>query len=247
MCTESVLLIAEKVVPKCIENGTACEVEAESAMCIETSPLSCEEEPETFRDRTVTIFDWDDTLLSSSFLAAADLHVDDTEELPKNLRLLLEDLETLVVALLRDALALGQVCVITNAESGWVELSGSRFLPGVLHFIEKNGIQVVSARSTYEKNFPESPEDWKIEAFACEVDKRFPDCEELNVLVLGDSVSELQAAHELARNLPQSRVKAVAFQERPSVEQLQRQISVVLSSFKELVDYDGSFDVQLVC
>jgi len=59
MCAEGAVLVADKVVPVCIESETTCEkIEGESTMCIETSPLSCEEEPEsfpeTFRDRTGT-------------------------------------------------------------------------------------------------------------------------------------------------------------------------------------------------
>uniref|UniRef100_A0A7S0G682 Uncharacterized protein n=2 Tax=Rhodosorus marinus TaxID=101924 RepID=A0A7S0G682_9RHOD len=221
--------------------------ESDESICTDASNIDSPGMGDSFYDRTVSIFDWDDTLLSSSFLAANNLHANSKDELPEDFKSMLEDLDTLVVSLLRDALQLGRVCVITNAETGWVELSGARFLPGVLQFMYKHNIKIVSARSTYERYYPGSPEDWKIEAFACEVKKMFPFSGELNVLVLGDSISELQAAHALAQDLPESRVKAVAFQESPSVDQLQRQISVVLSSFQEIVEYDGSFDVQLVC
>uniref|UniRef100_A0A7S0G7W9 Uncharacterized protein n=2 Tax=Rhodosorus marinus TaxID=101924 RepID=A0A7S0G7W9_9RHOD len=221
--------------------------ESDESICTDASNMDSPGMGDSFYDRTVSIFDWDDTLLSSSFLAANNLHVNAKDELPEDFKSMLEDLDTLVVSLLRDALQLGRVCVITNAETGWVELSGARFLPGVLQFMYKHNIKIVSARSTYERYYPGSPEDWKIEAFACEVKKMFPFSGELNVLVLGDSMSELQAAHALAQDLPESRVKAVAFQESPSVDQLQRQIFVVLSSFQEIVEYDGSFDVQLVC
>mmetsp|Transcript_36362 Transcript_36362/g.88816 ORF Transcript_36362/g.88816 Transcript_36362/m.88816 type:complete len:241 (+) Transcript_36362:320-1042(+) len=203
-----------------------------------------------FLARTVTLFDWDDTLLASTFLAGCGLRVDDSYDLPESLEKLLRDLETLVLAVMKEALQYGLVRIITNAETGWVELSGRRFLPRVVEFIEANDIRVVSARSAYEGDFPDSPSDWKVQAFAAEMEDVFPEQDEkleCNVLVLGDSMSEREAAHAVASRFAFSRIKTVKFIERPSIEQLQRQISLVQSSFRDLWDHDGSFDVNLVC
>lgn len=206
--------------------------------------------PQDFLERTVTLFDWDDTILASTFLASCGLRVDDSYELPESLLSLLRDLEQMVISVMQEALKYGSVRIITNAETGWVELSGKKFLPRVIDFIERKGIRVVSARSSYEGDFPDSPSDWKVQAFVAEMDDVFPDEDEkleCNVLVLGDSMSEREAAHAVASRLPFSRIKTVKFIERPSIEQLQRQISLVHSSFRDLWDHDGSFDVNLVC
>uniref|UniRef100_A0A7S0XME3 Uncharacterized protein n=1 Tax=Erythrolobus madagascarensis TaxID=708628 RepID=A0A7S0XME3_9RHOD len=204
-------------------------------------------EPRTFTDNTITVFDWDDTLLPSTFLAAMGLRVDDEYDLPGFVRLQLEELEVLTIGLIEAAMKKGGVMVITNAETGWVELSGARFMPRLLEFIQAQRIAVISARSTYEPEFPGNPSDWKIQAFTHEIGLQFPLMDGLNILSLGDGVSERDASHAVALTLPMSRVKTVKYIERPTIEQLQKQVSLVHSSFNELYQHDGSFDVNLAC
>jgi len=195
----------------------------------------------------VSIFDWDDTILVSTFVSNAGYRVDDTFDLPADLRASLDLLEDQVLATLQAALDRGPTLVVTNAETGWVELSGKRFLPRVLKFVEDTGIKVVSARSEYEKEFPESPSDWKAQAFLNEVGAVYRDGGDLNVMVFGDSLSERIAGHALGMRQPLARIKSIKFVERPNVEQLKRQLSLVQSSFGDLWEHDGSFDVNLVC
>lgn len=200
-----------------------------------------------FTDKTVTVFDWDDTLLPSTFLAAMGLRVDDVYDVPEFVRKQLEELEVLTIGLLEEAMLRGKVMVITNAETGWVELSGERFVPKLLAFLQSKRIGIISARSTYEADFPYNPSEWKIQAFTHEIGLQFPLIDGLNVLSLGDGMSEREASHAIASSLPLSRVKTVKYIERPTIEQLQRQVSLVHSSFTELYKHDGSFDVNLVC
>jgi len=65
-----------------------------------------------------------------------------------------------VCSLLARGMAHGNVIIITNAETGWVELSCKKFMPRVLPFLEK--LRVLSARSAFEALYPESPSDWKV-------------------------------------------------------------------------------------
>lgn len=159
----------------------------------------------------------------------------------------LEELEAIVIKILQEALRCGVVKVITNAEEGWVELSGNRFMPKLTEFLRINQIKIVSARTIYEAEYPDSPSCWKTAAFAAEVDESYPDADELNVLVLGDSLSEREAAHNLALRKPTSYVKSVKLVERPNVTQLRRQIALLHGSFRELREHYGSFDVNLTC
>jgi hypothetical protein len=65
-----------------------------------------------------------------------------------------------VIALVDRAVKSGPVVIITNAETGWVELSCKKFMPRVLPFLA--GVKVLSARSTFESLYPDSPADWKV-------------------------------------------------------------------------------------
>lgn len=196
--------------------------------------------------KTTAILDWDDTICPSTHLSQLGMRVDDAGDLPAPLREQLAQLETAVINIMREALRFGNVVVITNAEAGWVELSGRRFLPDVVDFIRVHDIKIVSARTTFERDFPDAPSSWKVAAFSQEVTHMFPDEDELNVLVLGDSMSERDAAHALGSRMPNSKVKTVKFVERPSIDQLMRQVQLVAQSLPDLASYSSSFDVDLV-
>jgi len=76
------------------------------------------------------MFDWDDTLLASSFLSARGYRVDTAAEAPASAdagdAAQLRALETCVCTLIRLALSYGTVNIVTNAETGWVQLSAQK-------------------------------------------------------------------------------------------------------------------------
>lgn len=198
------------------------------------------------RSKTTAILDWDDTICPSTHLASLGMRVDDTGNLPAGLRDQLAQLQVAVIKIVHEALRFGEVVVITNAEKGWVELSGERFLPDVVKFFKENDIKIVSARTCFEQKYPDAPSSWKVAAFSREVEEMFPQEDDLNVLVLGDSMSERDAAHALGSRMPNSKVKTVKFVERPSIDQLMRQVQLVAQSLPDLAKYSSSFDVDLV-
>lgn len=209
-----------------------------------TSPSAPSEKPAV--SKTTAILDWDDTICPSTYLASLGLRVDDPGSLPLSLQKQLSQLEMAVINIVKEALRFGKVVIITNAEAGWVELSGKRFLPAVVSFLDQHDIKIVSARTSFESDYPDAPSSWKMAAFSQEVAVMFPNDDELNVLVLGDSMSERDAAHVLSTRLPNSRVKTVKFVERPSIDQLMRQVQLVAQSLPDLATYACSFDVDLV-
>lgn len=109
---------------------------------------------------TVLVFDWDDTLLCSSWLAQNGYRLDYPEVIPAATMKQLETLQASVVSLLARARTYGKVMIITNAETGWVELSAKRFMPDVLPALAD--VEVFSARSNFESLAPESPSEWKV-------------------------------------------------------------------------------------
>lgn len=108
---------------------------------------------------TTIIFDWDDTILASSWLAQNGLRLDEPAVVPSEAAAQLDVLQDSVITLLTRASRFGTVIVITNAETGWVELSCKKFMPRVLSVLSK--VRVLSARSTFECLYPDSPSDWK--------------------------------------------------------------------------------------
>ena len=78
--------------------------------------------------QTVTIFDWDDTLLCTSHLEMVQRQYG---SIPTQVREQLASLERIVQTLLRHAGKTGKVFIITNASEGWVQHSSSLCMPGL--------------------------------------------------------------------------------------------------------------------
>jgi len=128
---------------------------------------------------TVVIFDWDDTIFPSSYLSLLDVDYD-TAVIPQCLKDRIFILETHVLELLEFVISMvgeRRVCIITNAEKGWITLSGQKFMPRLLQRVYK--CRIMSARSTFEPfSLSAGPFEWKLLAFhmAAEVSfgSRFP-------------------------------------------------------------------------
>lgn len=195
---------------------------------------------------TTIIFDWDDTLLPSSWLAAKGLRLDFPATLPHDVVAELAEHEVSVCALLTKAMAHGTVVIITNAETGWVELSAQRFLPTVVPVLEK--LTVVSARSTFEPSFPDNPYQWKVGAFKQQVTSSLAmtrsDLQKA-VISFGDSVHERDALHKVVGGMQNTFTKSVKFVERPSLEQLRREVELVHSCMDYICSCRSHLDLML--
>uniref|UniRef100_A0A0G4IDU2 Uncharacterized protein n=1 Tax=Chromera velia CCMP2878 TaxID=1169474 RepID=A0A0G4IDU2_9ALVE len=120
------------------------------------------------------IIDWDDTLLPSYFLSSRGCcPISNWKK-----RLTVEEMRSLQEVsqgsrqLLETACTYSQVVlIITNAEQGWVELSAENFMPEVWDFLNKGGVRILSARSTFHSVNARSPDQWKLFAFRSEVTK----------------------------------------------------------------------------
>jgi len=199
-------------------------------------------EKKAFQKETTVIFvDWDDTLLCSSFLSGAGYRLDSEMDSASPIDKELKELELSVIGLLKLAMTFGDVHVVTNAETGWVQLSAKKFLPGVVSLLDQ--VKVLSARSTYETMFPDSPVKWKFCAFQ---EKLFSENKSpKNVISFGDSHVEREAVRAVTRGLPNTKTKSVKFAEKPSMEQLRRQLELVTNCFQYIFGHEGDLDLQL--
>lgn len=198
---------------------------------------------------TAIVFDWDDTLLASSWLTSEGLRLDEPAHIPEDARSALRELEASVIKLLTHAQQLGTVIIVTNAETGWVELSAERFMPGVVPFL--SGVRVLSARSTYEAQFPDAPQEWKVCAFEAAIADAFC-CNSIscvrpgkNILSFGDSIHERDAVHRVVGTMTNTHCKSVKFVERPTMEQLRRQIGLVSDCLDYIANFGGNLDLML--
>eukprot|EP00736_Rhodelphis_marinus_P008903 Rmarinus@m.9604 len=201
-------------------------------------------------DETVILLDWDDTLLSSTTLSQQGFRTEDDTPLPIDLQKQLSELEKSVIKILTHAKKAGHVYLITNAEHGWIEQSAQRYVPRVLDHIRKLDIRVLSARTTYEAQYP-GPHEWKVQAFVNEVSghcSRLRSDKEraLNIVCIGDSISERSAAHAVAQRVSNTLVKTIKFVERPTVLQLREQLEMLFLYLKFICAQSLPFDINLV-
>jgi len=182
-------------------------------------------------------------LLASSYLSGRGYKLDSIVEKNSDIEAQLRELEQSVINVLTVAMSFGPVHVVTNAETGWVQLSANKFMPNVLPLLSK--LSVVSARSTYEQLYPEAPVKWKQCAFQEKLNAIVGEDKEKNVISFGDSHVEREAVRAVTKGMLRTRTKSVKFAERPSMEQLRRQIELVTNCFQYIFHHDADLDLQL--
>jgi len=208
-----------------------------------------DETPSLSREDTIFLIDWDDTLLASSWLAAQGLRLDSVE-IPHDVVLQLQALEKSITKLLTRAINSScRVWIVTNAEHGWVELSAMKFLPSVSKLLHK--VEIMSARSTFQNQFQNKPDMWKVNAYSHIFQQTFHRKLEsgfnglFNVLSLGDSNFERNAVLHLSSSVKGVLAKSVKFVERPSMQQLMRQLEIVYENLDQVVSSPETIDLML--
>jgi hypothetical protein len=176
---------------------------------------------------TIIIFDWDDTLLCTTFLTPNGIFYDNIKIDKKDLDKITK-LESLTYEILKTSIECGDTFIITNAAPGWVEYSTKRFYPKVFPLLSK--LNILSARGEFEKKFPRDSRQWKILTFL-----RLLKIVDINLITnficLGDSVIEMEAAHIFASRFSKIYIKTVKFREYPSPEELYKQLHLISNQF----------------
>ena len=179
------------------------------------------------RHNSIIIFDWDDTLLPTSFLSTDGVLNEDVKISADDKAKLLK-IEQYVFHLLSESIEKGNVYIITNAETGWVEYSASKFYSSIASLLPK--IKIISAREEYEKIYPDDTRQWKIQAFLTvlkHVDVKLV----TNIVCIGDSLFEMEAGRTLASKFTEAFIKTVKFKEAPNLDELLNQLKIVSLQF----------------
>ena len=84
---------------------------------------------------TVIIFDWDDTLLCTSFINPSGTF-NPKQKIPSTLMQQIKLLEIVVYKILKLSVASGKTYIITNAGDGWVQYSAQQFMPSIVPLLD---------------------------------------------------------------------------------------------------------------
>lgn len=204
-------------------------------------PQSLVLRPRRHRNRTVTIIDWDDTILPSHEIFASGMEgaLTDDGKISLEFGAVLKEVERRALSLLQRVLTNGLVVVVTASEAGWVERSGSVYLPGVIRFFRKHSIRIISARSRYEREC--GPYEWKIRAFHDEIRGMFCEKNGVHVVVVGDGLAEYLAALRLKETYKEITVKAVKFVDGPNLEYLIKQLTCLETHVENMFEMEDAF------
>lgn len=187
-------------------------------------------QPKSKPHQTIVIFDWDDTLFPTSFLTRFGFEkVQKDSKIQKSLNII----DKYATKLLQKAARVGKACIITNATKNWVETSSEVYLPMTYETIIKNRISVISARAEYEDLYPNDPKRWKQEAFL-NLKGTLEDAALTNIISVGDSNIELEAAQKMRAVLERALLKTLKFKELPSMEELIKQQEAVIDKFDQI-------------
>eukprot|EP00927_Polykrikos_kofoidii_P050587 TRINITY_DN4447_c0_g1_i4.p1 TRINITY_DN4447_c0_g1~~TRINITY_DN4447_c0_g1_i4.p1 ORF type:complete len:234 (+),score=46.90 TRINITY_DN4447_c0_g1_i4:81-782(+) len=205
---------------------------------------------------TVFFFDWDDTLLPTSAVTngsrfAGSLQPDSetSEELHEHARV--------VRNLLRTARSFGRVGIVTLALRPWVQVSAEHYLPGVDWDTEFRDldIPIIYAREALSKNdrrlaMIEEGVDLHVASKAMAMSRALKrmrvSTKALDVISIGDSLVEAEAARNVVWSLPCAQCKTVKLRAEPcSVEELSDELRELTHWIESMTLHDDDFDIKL--
>jgi len=128
-------------------------------------------------EQTIIIFDWDDTLFPTTWVRhekglhwrfPLDKQTNFSQEERTTIRKQLLSLENYVQRVLKLALTLGHVVVVTLARHPWVHLSCDNFFPEIGEFLRQHNINVVYAQDL--RNDDGKQKDYNKQKFASDME-----------------------------------------------------------------------------
>jgi len=187
-------------------------------------------------------FDWDDTLMCTSYLApTGSLEEEEGKQIDKNT---LKNLDFLVSSLLNKSLENGEVFIVTNAAYGWIEYSARKLYPSTTKLLKK--IKIISARGIYQKKLPGDYRQWKSFAFIDTVMKYKIDLKKTtNILCFGDSIIELEASHKLKEIFADAYIKTIKFKENPQPQELIKELTIILNQFNDIISKAKNLSIKV--
>lgn len=187
------------------------------------------------------IFDWDDTLLCTSYITP-DGFFNENEIYDAKDNNYFTLLESTVYELLGKCIEIGLTFIISNSISGWVEYSAKRFYPRIYHLLSK--ITIISSRTKFESVYPNDAQKWKIKTFE-EIKEEVQKKGINNILSFGDSLIELKASQIFTSKYNDVYIKAIKLITYPSPIELNKQLQFIIRSIHDLVGVSKNITMKI--
>jgi hypothetical protein len=180
----------------------------------------------------IFFFDWDDTLLCTSYLiqigALNDMQINQKD------KEIMSNLDNLAFTLLSKTVNLGNVIIVTNGAPGWIEISSVTFYPKTTKVLDK--IKIISARGLCEKQLPGDMRQWKTKAFkhaidSIKIEKDIP----TNIICFGDSIIEMEASYNIKEYFNNAYLKTIKFKESPTPTELEKELKIITTQLDSII------------
>lgn len=188
---------------------------------------------------SIIIFDWDDTLFSTSFLKKIGAFNNSFSN-SKKIFAKIKKLEKKVEKVLSLSIEKGYTFIITNSDEGWVQESSRIFYPQVFPLLHK--ISILSSRKLFQHIYPNDSSKWKTETFR-QISNYFKRDIKTKIICIGDSFSEIEASKKMANYFAQAYVKTVKFKTDPDISCLISQVNLLLSQFEKIDKADKNWRI----
>ena len=203
--------------------------------------------------KPLIIFDWDDTILPTSYLAKLGYKLDSPNPTAA-VQAVLDEYSVLANRTLIESAKRGHVMIVTNAETGWIQLTVEKFMPRSVSVVKK--FQHISARSMFEPTGVTTPIAWKENAFKMVVEEylRAARHESLGnkkvtgkcqVVSLGDSAHEREAVLKVCEEFRDQGVvcKSLKFMERPDIDSLKKEHQLIQDCLSDILHHKDHLDL----
>jgi hypothetical protein len=98
---------------------------------------------ENLKQNVLFLVDWDDTLFPTAYTNWLEKHT--PQKSPDQF---MKIIENRVIRFLEEISKYGTFAIVTNSQEGWVKLSASNWMPGLLPYLDR--LPIISARSIFE-------------------------------------------------------------------------------------------------
>ncbi|KAF4671571.1 hypothetical protein FOL47_001443 [Perkinsus chesapeaki] len=194
-------------------------------------------EPPIRSDRSLFIFDWDDTLFPTSAFIEQTRNVDGYDE--EALKSCLDITEKL----LREAIAMSldnKIYIVTAAHPAWVFKCAKRSSPGILSLIDGTNPKVEVKSTTGLASKARSMVQMAVKH------RKSDEMHTVSLVLTGNSRCDLNPARLLSKVVPRSYVKCVKMKSVPTVDDLCRQLSKLYSVLPRIVS-EQSHKTYVMC
>ena len=224
--------------------------------------------PVTHPNTTMIFLDWDDTLYPTAALLDGGYLVErfgslvKPQPFPPSVQEELDQLQDSAEQFFETASRFGQIVLVTNAASGWVDQSAMLAAPRLTEILRRHGVSAVYARGVdnAEQRW-DNPARWKAAAFIREADATRAALQKqsartgggsssartrapaLNIVSIGDALFERVASHAAARVW--DLVKTVKLLDNPEIKMVRDQLDMLNEVLGDLCANTKSEDMDM--